>query len=419
MQLLKQSSTAQPLVFLLVDSTDHVTGQTGLTPTVTLSKAGGAFASPAGAVTEIANGWYKVAGNATDTGTLGPLILHATGTAADPVDILYGVVAFDPQDSVRAGLTALPNAAAGANTGLPVVGTQLPLALGANGNVKSDVRDYNGTAGTFAAGRAEVNTTHWSGTILAAADTAGYPKVTVKDGTGTGEIDTASGKVLLAAAQSFDNTGQTTGLPVSETSVRTAVGLASANLDTQFGSVNDNVQLVLDDTGSLLARLGAFTGSGLNTVLGFFRAMMRKTAALTPSDVAGTYDNTTDSQEAQKDAGVTVAAADIRSAIGLAAADLDDQLDAISTALAGTGGVAGSGADACTMNVKVGGNNVPDADVWVTSDAAGDTVVAGTKQTNSNGNVTFMLDDGNTYYLWAQKDGYNLPQGEVFTAEAD
>jgi hypothetical protein len=96
-RLLKQSSTAQPLMFLMVDSTDHITAKTGLSPTVTLSKAGGAFASPAGAVTEVGSGWYKVAGNATDTATLGPLVLHATGTGADPADVEFAVVAFDPQ----------------------------------------------------------------------------------------------------------------------------------------------------------------------------------------------------------------------------------------------------------------------------------------------------------------------------------
>lgn len=48
-------------------------------------------------------------------------------------------------------------------------------------------------------------------------------------------------------------------------------------------------------------KLGAFTGSGLNTVLGFFRALARKDAPLTPSDMGGTYDNTTDSHEAVKD----------------------------------------------------------------------------------------------------------------------
>lgn len=55
---------------------------------------------------------------------------------------------------------------------------------------------------------------------------------------------------------------------------------------------------------SLLDRLGAFTGSGANTVLGFFRALLRKDAgALTPSDVGGTFTNTTDSVEAIRDRG--------------------------------------------------------------------------------------------------------------------
>lgn len=98
-RILKQSQTAEPLIFLMVDSTDHITGKTGLTCTVTLSKNGAAFGAPAGAVTEIANGWYKVAGNATDTGTLGPLILHASATGADPTDVLYQVVGYDPESA--------------------------------------------------------------------------------------------------------------------------------------------------------------------------------------------------------------------------------------------------------------------------------------------------------------------------------
>lgn len=116
---IKQSQTDVPLLFFMVDSTDHVTPKTGLTPTVTLSKNGGSFASPAGAVTEIGNGWYKVAANATDAATLGPLVLYATGTAADPATVEFFVVSYDSRDAVRLGLTAIPNAAAGANGGLP------------------------------------------------------------------------------------------------------------------------------------------------------------------------------------------------------------------------------------------------------------------------------------------------------------
>ena len=114
----QQATTVQPLLFLLVLSSDHVTGATGKTPTVTLSKNGGAFASPAGAVTEIGNGLYKIAGNATDNATLGPLALHVAEASSDPVDDVFMVVAYDPQDAVRLGLTALPNAAAGAAGGL-------------------------------------------------------------------------------------------------------------------------------------------------------------------------------------------------------------------------------------------------------------------------------------------------------------
>lgn len=54
------------------------------------------------------------------------------------------------------------------------------------------------------------------------------------------------------------------------------------------------------DIDNLIDRLGSFTGSGTNTVLGFLRAIMRSDSALTPTDVGGTYDNETDALEEQK-----------------------------------------------------------------------------------------------------------------------
>lgn len=41
----------------------------------------------------------------------------------------------------------------------------------------------------------DVNITHWNGTAVASPDTAGYPVVTVKDGTGAGEIALTAGSV--------------------------------------------------------------------------------------------------------------------------------------------------------------------------------------------------------------------------------
>lgn len=91
MRLLKQSTAADILV-LMVDSTDHVTGKTGLTLTITASKAGGAFASITPTVTERGNGWYSLALTTTHTDTLSDLGFHVTGTGADPTDFLCYVV---------------------------------------------------------------------------------------------------------------------------------------------------------------------------------------------------------------------------------------------------------------------------------------------------------------------------------------
>jgi hypothetical protein len=179
---IKQSTTAYPLIFFMTDSADHVTGKTGLSPTVTIRKVGGSFASPAGSVTEIASGWYQVAGNATDSDTLGPLLLHATGTGADPTDTYFEVVAFDPQDTVRLGLTALPNAAAQAAGGLYTRGTGAgQINQDANGRVDVNIRaisedstapdnleamyDGNGYAGGTT--KLDVNLVQWKATAPA------------------------------------------------------------------------------------------------------------------------------------------------------------------------------------------------------------------------------------------------------------
>jgi hypothetical protein len=95
---IQQSQAAVPLVFLLISSTDSKTGLTGKAGSVVvaLSKNGGAFAVPIGAIAEIGNGWYSVAGNATDSNTLGPLALHAKDAASDPIDDRFDVVAYNP-----------------------------------------------------------------------------------------------------------------------------------------------------------------------------------------------------------------------------------------------------------------------------------------------------------------------------------
>jgi hypothetical protein len=92
---------------LMVDSTDHVTGKTGLTLTITSSKAGAAFASILPTVTERGNGWYSLALTTAHTDTLGDLALHIIGSAADPADLIMEVVAYNPEDATALGLSRI------------------------------------------------------------------------------------------------------------------------------------------------------------------------------------------------------------------------------------------------------------------------------------------------------------------------
>lgn len=98
-------------------SSDHVSPATGKTLAVVISKNGGAFANPsAGATnaTEIANGWYYVDLSATDTGTLGPLVVRATAATVDDVEPPPLRVV----DAHNAGFDAVPSIAFGATGGL-------------------------------------------------------------------------------------------------------------------------------------------------------------------------------------------------------------------------------------------------------------------------------------------------------------
>jgi hypothetical protein len=86
-------------------------------------------------------------------------------------------------------------------------------------------------------------------------------------------------------------------------SAATNAGAVRSELAVELGRIDTTVssRAAASDMATLLSRLGAFTGSGVNTVLGLLKAIMSKAAA-TPSDVGGTFSATTDSIEAIRDA---------------------------------------------------------------------------------------------------------------------
>jgi hypothetical protein len=127
----------------------------------------------------------------------------------------------DYSDTVRLGQTALPNAAAGANTGLPVVGTQVP----------------NATAGAS------------NGLLIAGTN----------------------------AATSFNNTGQTTGLPLLMT--QTVAGLGNGLV------VGDALNFILGLAANTEAVL-AFDSSGNNLATAANLALVKADTAATLLKVA-------------------------------------------------------------------------------------------------------------------------------------
>jgi hypothetical protein len=97
------------------------------------------------------------------------------------------------------------------------------------------------------------------------------------------------------------------------------------------------------------------------------------------------------------------------------AATVDSDTGAISYSF--TVEAAGSGAGAITftytLTSTVDSSAIVDADVWVTSDEAGNNLL-GSGTTDSNGQVVFYLDAG-TVYVWRQKPGWNFTNPDTET----
>jgi hypothetical protein len=132
MRSLKQSTAANVMV-LMVDSTDHLTGKTGLTLTVTASKDGAAFASISPTVTERTSGWYSIALTTAHTDTLGDLVIRCTGTAADPgervLTVTGGLVDADVTSRLASGSYTAPLDAAGTRTAIGLASANLDTQL--------------------------------------------------------------------------------------------------------------------------------------------------------------------------------------------------------------------------------------------------------------------------------------------------
>lgn len=199
-------------------------------------------------------------------------------------DLEIELTGIDNQDSVRGGMTALPNAAAGAVGGLP-------LSVDTSGRV--DVLKINGTSQT-------------------ARDLGASVLLSV--GTGTGQVNLSAGKVpaTVAAADVSGNpavnAAQIGGSAPASATVGTVTNLTNAPSSGDFtatmktslnAATPTSVQNIAAQTGDSYARIGA-AGAGL-TALGDTRIANLDAAVstrLAPSGTLATVTNLTNSPTA-------------------------------------------------------------------------------------------------------------------------
>jgi hypothetical protein len=203
------------------------------------------------------------------------VIVSIQCTGAAEVDAEVQLSAFDPNDSVRGGLTALPAVAAGATNGLPLsVDSSGRVAVGTN----NDKTGYALTSGydpaktAAQAGDAMALTsgerTTLSGVIWATLTSAL---------TAAGSI----GKLLVDRIDALISSRLASGsytAPLDAAGTRSALGLASANLDSQIAGL----QADADDIQTRLP--AALVGGRMDSSVG---AMAVSVTASTVSDKTG------------------------------------------------------------------------------------------------------------------------------------
>ena len=399
--LRKQSDTTYGLFFMLISSSDHITGLTGKSGSVvvSLSKNGAGGGVPSGAISEVdaANfpRLYKVAGNATDSNTLGPLFLHAKDAASDPYDSKYDIVNYDPF-TFKPPVTLAPADCSG----------NLPANIKATDNIAFSATQI---------------------TSLSAAT----PAVTVSDKTGFSLSATGADLILksstfIQAIVAAINELATYGLTALNTLLVTT-GIKAATIPAATLAVN---QHVIVDSGSVTVsdKTGfALSSAGIKAIWDFlisgFTASIASIGNLlsTNLDVAvGTRTKPADTQARVALVDVCTLNSDMRGTDNAAtAANLDTQLATIDGVVDAiklkTDTLGGAGGISWTYTLTEEGTGLPiaDANIWVTSDLAGKNIIASGK-TDQYGIVGFALNAG-TVYVWRQKTGYNFtnPDTEV------
>jgi len=404
MHYLRQSTASQEILLgPFVDSTDGSTAETALTinaSDIKIWKHGATTEANknSGGATHIAAGRYYAVLDATDTDTVGMMEINVSVSGALPVRRPYMVL----EEAIYDMLFA--SSANGDSAGITTLLTRIASALTiTSGRVDSNVTHFNGTAGTFSSGRPEVNTSHWGGTAVASAtvrsDLINISGAAVNTssaqlgvnvvnwgGTATGSANVRSNLIQISGSNVSTSSAQLGVNVVNWGGTATSSAIVRANtLQINSDSVAaQNAELFFDGTGynASNSTIGTATnvtnavtagtvtdktgysltqsfptnfsslsidGSGNVTALNVSAIKTVTDRLDTALELDGAvYRFTSNALEQAPSSGLD--AAGIRSAVGLASANLDTQLSGIQTGVNSILGSTGSTLSAIPWN---------------------------------------------------------------------
>lgn len=185
-----------------------------------------------GGIVHVGNGYYRLDLPDAATSTAGKTIVFGTVTGMIVIGAVIDCVAYDPTDTVRLGLTALPNAAAEAAGGLFTRGTGAgQINQTVNGLINSNLIDIAGAAVSTTTAQLGVNAVQINAVATSSVTTVGANVGTTQpvNFTGTGAsalvkgdvVDIAGAAVSTSTAQVGANIVQVIGDPVQASSSKT------------------------------------------------------------------------------------------------------------------------------------------------------------------------------------------------------
>jgi len=431
MQFLKQSTAFTLRVGPILDSTG-VEYSGAVIGDLSITKNGTTAAMAAAAtLTYDANGYYSLVGTTGNSDTLGrlditcnkstyqmpPVRLQVLAAAAFDTIVTNGTIA-----STTSGRTITTDAAglvdanavkmgpSGSGTALTARDIGLSVLLSAGtGTGQLD----------FTSGVVKGNTTQWLGGAIPAVNVTGVPKVDLVDWLGTAPLSLSSQQVQSVVPTSTvvaSVTGAVGSVTGAVGSVTGAVGsISGVTFPTNFSLLSidgsgridvgkwlGTAPLVLSSQQVQAVVPSSTVVASVTGAVGSVTSNVNTNANSTETAIKAKTDQLTFTTSLHVDATASIDAASVRTALGMASANLDSQLSEIQSSVDAINTGAGSGAHTVTITVNDGTNPLQNATVtaWVNNSQQGSVA------TNASGVGVLALDSA-TYTLNVTCPGYD------------